>query len=143
MTKISYNSKLSEKIIIDKFFKKLNLNKVGTFNFENDASYLNISSKYKTVVTTDTIVENIDFFSNDPPESIAQKILCINLSDISAMGAIPKTYTLNISINSKITYDWLKKFTSKLNKLQKKFSPYCSVATWYLWRSIDNEPIQY
>ncbi len=30
-----------------------------------------------------------------------------------------------------------------LNKLHKKFSPYCSVATWYLWRSIDNEPIQY
>ena len=27
--------------------------------------------------------------------------------------------------------------------LQKKFSPYCSVATWYLWRSIDPEPIQY
>ena len=32
---------------------------------------------------------------------------------------------------------------SFLNKLYKKFSPYCSVATWYLWRSIDNEPIQY
>ena len=30
-----------------------------------------------------------------------------------------------------------------LNKLHKKFSPYCSVATWYLWRSIDDEPIQY
>ena len=28
-------------------------------------------------------------------------------------------------------------------KLYKKFSPYCSVATWYLWRSIDDEPIQY
>ena len=27
--------------------------------------------------------------------------------------------------------------------LQKKFSPYCSVATWYLWRSIDDETIQY
>ena len=27
--------------------------------------------------------------------------------------------------------------------LNKKFSPYCSVATWYLWRSIDPEPIQY
>ena len=32
---------------------------------------------------------------------------------------------------------------SFLNKLYKKFTPYCSVATWYLWRSIDNEPIQY
>ena len=30
-----------------------------------------------------------------------------------------------------------------LNKLYKKFTRYCSVATWYLWRSIDNEPIQY
>jgi len=30
-----------------------------------------------------------------------------------------------------------------VNFLQKKFSPYCSVATWYLWRSIDDEPIQY
>ena len=32
---------------------------------------------------------------------------------------------------------------SFLDRLHKKFSPYCSVATWYLWRSIDNEPIQY
>ena len=30
-----------------------------------------------------------------------------------------------------------------LNRLYKKFTPYCSVATWYLWRSIDDEPIQY
>ena len=38
-----------------------------------------------------------------------------------------------------------KYFPSKifLEKLHKKFTPYCSVATWYLWRSIDNEPIQY
>ena len=32
---------------------------------------------------------------------------------------------------------------SFLDKLYKKFSPFCSVATWYLWRSIDDEPIQY
>ena len=30
-----------------------------------------------------------------------------------------------------------------INVLKKRFDPYCSVATWYLWRSIDNEPIQY
>ena len=27
--------------------------------------------------------------------------------------------------------------------LNKRFTPYCSVATWYIWRSIDPEPIQY
>ena len=30
-----------------------------------------------------------------------------------------------------------------VEKLKKKFSPYCSVATWYLWRSIDDDTIQY
>ena len=30
-----------------------------------------------------------------------------------------------------------------VDTLKKNFSPYCSVATWYLWRSIDPEPIQY
>ena len=30
-----------------------------------------------------------------------------------------------------------------VKKLQKRFSPYCSVATWYLWRSIDDDTIQY
>ena len=79
MKEILSKKKLSEKYIIDNFFKKLNLHKIGTFNFENDAAYLNISTNYKTIVTTDSIVENIDFFANDPPESIAQKILCINL----------------------------------------------------------------
>ena len=45
-----------------------------------------------------------------------------------------------ISNNYKKKYLPPKNFIKKLNK---KFSPYCSVATWYLWRSIDNEPIQY
>ena len=45
-----------------------------------------------------------------------------------------------ISVNYKKSYLPPKSF---VKKLQKKFSPYCSVATWYFWRSIDNEPIQY
>ena len=120
----SYNFQLSEKFIINNFLKKLNLNTTGTFNFENDAAFLKTSSKNKTVVTTDTIIENIDFFTNDPPESIAQKIMCVNLSDISAMGAKPKTYTLNLSINSTIDKTWLKRFSKQLSKIQKKYKMY-------------------
>ena len=54
------------------------------------------------------------------------------LQDIGLLRAISNNY------NKK--YFPPKKF---LDKLYKKFTPYCSVATWYLWRSIDNEPIQY
>ena len=54
------------------------------------------------------------------------------LQDIGLLRAISNNY--------KTKYFPAKKM---LNKLYKRFSPYCSVATWYLWRSIDNEPIQY
>ena len=54
------------------------------------------------------------------------------LQDIGLLRAISNNY------NKK--YFPPRKF---LDKLYKKFTPYCSVATWYLWRSIDNEPIQY
>ena len=46
----------------------------------------------------------------------------------------------SISNNYKKKYFPPKKF---IEILRKKFTPYCSVATWYLWRSIDDEPIQY
>ena len=118
------SDQLSEKIIINSLLKKLNFNKKGTFNFENDAAYLSSAKNYKTIITTDTITENIDFFLNDPPESIAQKIVCVNLSDLSAMGSVPFAYTLNLSLNSKINKNWLKRFTNRLFKLQKQYSFY-------------------
>tara|TARA_B100000123_G_scaffold154697_1_gene114411 strand:+ start:1104 stop:1739 length:636 start_codon:yes stop_codon:yes gene_type:complete len=54
------------------------------------------------------------------------------IQDIGLLRAISKNY--------KKKYLPPKNFVFLLNK---KFSPYCSVATWYLWRSIDPEPIQY
>ena len=54
------------------------------------------------------------------------------VQDIGLLRAISKNYKK----------DYLPPETY-INLLRKKFSPYCSVATWYLWRSIDPEPIQY
>ena len=54
------------------------------------------------------------------------------VQDIGLLRAISKNY--------KKKYIPSEKF---INSLKKKFSPYCTVATWYLWRSIDPEPIQY
>ena len=118
------SDQLSEKVIINSLLKKLNFNKQGTFNFENDAAYLSSAKNYKTIVTTDSITENIDFFYNDPPESVAQKLVCVNLSDLSAMGSVPVAYTLNLSLNAKITINWLKRFTNRLFTLQKKYNFY-------------------
>ena len=54
------------------------------------------------------------------------------IQDIGLLRAISKNY--------KKSYLPPEKF---IKLLKKRFSPYCSIATWYLWRSIDDEPIQY
>ena len=54
------------------------------------------------------------------------------IQDIGLLRAISKNYKKKYLPPDKFVY-----------LLKKRFSPYCSVATWYLWRSIDPEPIQY
>ena len=54
------------------------------------------------------------------------------IQDIGLLRAISKNY--------KKKYLPQEKF---VNLLKRRYTPYCSVATWYLWRSIDPEPIQY
>ena len=52
----------------------------------------------------------------------------------------------DIGLLRAISKNYKKKYLppdSDVKLLNKRFSPYCSVATWYLWRSIDPEPIQY
>ena len=113
---------ISEKNIIYKYLKKLNFQKLESFNFENDAAFINLSKNKKLVITNDTILESVDFFKNDKPESIANKIVTYNLSDISAMGSSPYAYTLSLCLPKYIKHDWLKRFTKKLNFLQKKYN---------------------
>jgi len=115
------NIYLSEIDLIYKYLIKLNFKKKETFNFQNDGAFLNKKKDKDIVVTNDTIVESIDFFKNDDPESIAHKIITYNLSDLSSMGAFPYSYTLSLSLPKGINIKWIKRFIKKLFYLQKKY----------------------
>ena len=54
------------------------------------------------------------------------------IQDIGLLRAISKNYNKKYLPPEKFVF-----------LLKKRFTPYCSVATWYLWRTIDPEPIQY
>ena len=54
--------------------------------------------------------------------------------------------SLDLGLQKAISKNYKKKYLpprSFVEKLHKKFSPMCTIAVWYLWRSIDNDPIQY
>ena len=54
------------------------------------------------------------------------------IGDLGLLKAISKLYNLKHPISER-----------KLKYLNKKWSPYSSQATWYLWRSLDPIPVNY
>ena len=54
------------------------------------------------------------------------------LDDIGMIKGLCKIYNLNYPINR-----------DKVSKIGNKWKPYRSIATWYLWRSLDPIPVEY
>ncbi len=83
---------------INNLKKKYTLNHIG-----DDCAVLPKDSKTDLVITTDLIVEDIDFRLDwTTPELVGAKTLAVSLSDIAAMGAEPKWALLSIGIPANI-----------------------------------------
>ncbi|HKU53774.1 MAG TPA: thiamine-phosphate kinase [Rhizomicrobium sp.] len=93
----------------------------GAFGLTDDAAILPTRPGHDLIVTTDTIAEGSDFFPADPPDTIAQKALRVNLSDLAAKGAEPAYYLLNLTLPHTVTEDWLAAFAGGLARDQKQF----------------------
>jgi thiamine-monophosphate kinase len=71
----------------------------GAFGLGDDAAILAASGD-EIVVTTDAIVEDVHFLSDDPPDTIARKALRVNLSDLAAKGAVPAGFVLTLALRA-------------------------------------------
>ena len=87
----------------------------------DDAALFNLHPGHQLVISTDTLVEGIHFFKDASPRDIAYKSLVVNLSDIAAMGATAKCYTLSLTI-PELDKEWLKDFSSSLKESSKLFN---------------------
>jgi len=82
---------------------------------------LSVPAGHELVVTTDTIVESVHFFRDDPPDRIARKALRVNLSDLAAKGAKAETYLLALSLAPWIDNEWLTRFAAGLAGDQNRY----------------------
>ena len=64
----------------------------------DDAALFSLEQGYQLVTTTDTLTEGVHFSSSTSAKDIAHKSLAVNLSDIAAMGAMAKYFTLAIAL---------------------------------------------
>ena len=60
----------------------------------DDVAVVPSRSGYDLIVTKDAIVEGVHFLRDDPLDTVAQKLLRVNLSDLAAKGAEPFGYLL-------------------------------------------------
>jgi thiamine-monophosphate kinase len=104
--------------LITKYLKPLATTK-ESLGLADDAAIL--QTKSKLVISTDSLVEDIHFFKGDDPRILAQKALRVNLSDMAAMGATPRFYTLNLTLPQNFDESWLKDFCRGLKSDQKKY----------------------
>jgi thiamine-monophosphate kinase len=115
-----YNRRMDEFDIIARYFAPLAGE--GAFGMKDDVAQLHGRAGHDLVVTTDTISEGVDFFTYDPPDSVAQKALRVNLSDLAAKGAEPAYYLLNLTLPHTVTPDWLAGFADGLARDQRIFN---------------------
>jgi len=107
-----------EDSLIARYFRPL-ATEPGAFDLADDAAILKALGE-DIVVTTDAIVEGVHFLPNDPPDTVAQKALRANLSDLAAKGAAPAGFVLTLALRA-ADDAWLTPFARGLKADAKRF----------------------
>ncbi|TAK90414.1 MAG: thiamine-phosphate kinase [Burkholderiaceae bacterium] len=86
----------------------------------DDCAIIAPASDMELAVTTDTLISGRHFFPFVDPRKLGHKALAVSLSDLAAMGATPRYFTLALSL-PKVDEDWLQEFSRGLFNLADSF----------------------
>ena len=94
--------------LTSKFEKK---NKSTICGVGDDAAVIEASKDKAVVVSTDSMLEGVDFdLTYFPPKHLGYKAVTKGISDVVAMNAVPEQITLSLGISSKISVEFLDAF---------------------------------
>jgi thiamine-monophosphate kinase len=102
----------SEDMLIERYFAPLA--GPGGLKLRDDAALISLPQGCELVTTVDMVVSGVHFFADDPADSIAEKALGVNLSDLAAKGADPIGFLLAIALPKDWTEEWLAAFSKGL-----------------------------
>ena len=94
----------------------------GGLRLRDDAALIDCPLGMRLVVTVDAMVEGVHYLPDDPPDLVARKLLRVNLSDLAAMGAIPRYYFLTTALPVSLGDDWVGRFAEGLRRDQDAFA---------------------
>ncbi len=116
---------LHEKALIARIRRATNKNGVlldGGTGIGDDCAVIRIPRGHEALVTTDFSLENVHFKRSwHPPDSVGHRCLTRGLSDISAMGGVPRAAFLSLALPGILPQKWVDGFVHGLLKLAAKF----------------------
>jgi len=90
----------------------------------DDAAIIAPRDGFELAVSTDSLVAGRHFFEDVDPYKLGYKSLAVNLSDMAAMGAVPRWVTLSLTLPQFIIdqhENWLGGFSSGFRKLAQAY----------------------
>ena len=105
-------AELGEFGLIDRLAAKFSKKNSSTIcGVGDDAAVIAASKDKAVVVSTDSMLEGVDFdLTYFPPKHLGYKVVTKGISDVVAMNAVPEQITLSLGISSKISVEFLDDF---------------------------------
>lgn len=112
------SANLSEFELIRRYFTRPTPK--ATLGVGDDCALLAPRPGHELAISTDMLVAGRHFFPNAEPRALGHKALAVNLSDLAAMGAEPRAFTLAVAL-PEANPAWLKPFSEGLLALADAF----------------------
>jgi thiamine-monophosphate kinase len=87
----------------------------------DDCAVLDLGGAARALATVDGVVYGRHFDDSAAPAAVGAKLLKRNISDIAAMGGIPKHALVHLTIGRNLSITWIKKFYTGLAQCCREF----------------------
>jgi thiamine-monophosphate kinase len=106
---------LTEKIVIERIRRAAGKRRRSGLGIGDDCAVLPLPKGHEALVTTDFSLEDVHFRREwHPPDSVGHRCLARGLSDIAAMGGIPRAAFLSLAVPGKLLQGWIDGFNRGL-----------------------------
>jgi thiamine-monophosphate kinase len=93
----------------------------------DDAAIWRPRPGYEAILTCDWFLEGVHFLrEKHPPDAVGWKCLARALSDVAAMGGLPRCFLLSLAVPETHLGAWLEKFLAGLHRASRRFRCYAA-----------------
>jgi len=88
----------------------------------DDAALVSVKEGHELILTTDMSIEGVHFLNGvHPAEAVGHRALARSLSDVAAMGGVPRYVLVSLAISKEAGRKWISRFYRGMQALARRF----------------------